>query len=120
MIHIVPEKGYTNWRSWVEGTLKRFDDNSKIICVEGPPAIGKTAVAKYLAEELEMLHLPMPTLDYFYINHYGFDLRSLDSKAPKACESCDEKRFRNVCTKTNTLVTSSQKLQLVQFVSIVL
>jgi len=87
------EKGYSNWTFWIDKTLKRFDDNTRLITVEGPPAVGKSAVARALAEELEFQYFPMVTMDYEYINSYGFDIRTVDGKLPKACQYCDERKF---------------------------
>lgn len=39
-------------------TTKRFDENSKLIVIEGPIAAGKSKFAKELADELEMLYMP--------------------------------------------------------------
>jgi NADH dehydrogenase (ubiquinone) 1 alpha subcomplex subunit 10 len=64
--------------------------------VEGPPATGKSDFAKALAEELEMQYFPMVTTDSWYINPYGFDLRTLDPIVPKSMRSYDEKRFIRV------------------------
>lgn len=64
-----------------------------MIVVEGPVASGKTSFAKELADELEMLYVPAPTMDDIYINPYGFDLRTLDPQLPKNCRSFDVKNF---------------------------
>ena len=79
--------------SLIDGTTKRFKDNSKLVVVEGPPALDKTKFAKgkillsclfslffspELAEEFGMLFVPGFTMDDFYINAYGYDLRELD------------------------------------------
>jgi NADH dehydrogenase (ubiquinone) 1 alpha subcomplex subunit 10 len=64
-----------------------------LICVEGNIAAGKTKFAKELAEELEMLYMPAPTLDDLYINAYGYDLRKLDDKLPENVKSYDVKKF---------------------------
>ena len=58
--------------NWVyalfDGTTKRFNENSKIVVVDGPPAIGKTEFAKGLAEEMGMLYMPPANMDDYYIN----------------------------------------------------
>lgn len=87
-------KKYNFWHAWLlDTTTHRFDENSKIIVVEGPIAAGKTAFAKNLAEDLDMLHLPEVTMDAHYINAYGYDMRQLDSQLPKVARSYDEKDF---------------------------
>ena len=52
-----------------------MDENSKLIVVDGAHAIGKTDFAKELAEELDMLHFPYPSLTNMCIDSYGVDLR---------------------------------------------
>ncbi|KAL3266135.1 hypothetical protein HHI36_010320 [Cryptolaemus montrouzieri] len=87
------EKRYTFLHQFIDKTTARFDDNSKIIVVEGPVAAGKTAFAKQLADDLEMLYLPEANLDMHYINDYGFDLRTLDNQLPESCRSFDINNF---------------------------
>lgn len=87
-------KRYNLWRAWLQDTTThRFDENTKIIVVEGPIAAGKSAFAKSLAEDLDMLHMPEVTMDDLYINSYGYDLRKLDPELPAAARSFDEKSF---------------------------
>lgn len=64
-----------------------------MIVVEGPIASGKKAFAKELAEELDMLYVPAPTMDEIYISPYGYDMRQLDSQLPKDARSFDIKNF---------------------------
>ncbi|KAJ8929509.1 hypothetical protein NQ314_017802 [Rhamnusium bicolor] len=82
-------KSFTLLNYFFDKTTARFDENSKIIVVEGPVAAGKTKLAKELACELEMLYLPEANLDMTYINDYGFDLRTLDAQLPESCRSFD-------------------------------
>ena len=85
---------YNLWRAWLQDTTThRFDENTKIIAVEGPVAAGKSKFAKSLAEDLDMLHLPEVTMDDYYINSYGYDLRKLDPQLPPSARSYDEKNF---------------------------
>ena len=49
------EVKYNFWRALLDNTCARFDENSKLIVVDGPPAAGKGALAKLLAEELDMV-----------------------------------------------------------------
>lgn len=87
------EKRYNFFRALFDTTTDRFDENSKLIVVEGPPAAGKGALAKELAEELGMAYFPAPTQAEEYINHYGYDLRKLDPQLPESCQSYDENDF---------------------------
>lgn len=65
----------------------------QVISVEGPIASGKSNFARELAEELEMLYVPNPSMDELYINEYGFDLRTLDDQLPEGAKSFDNKKF---------------------------
>lgn len=85
----------------IDGTLQRLNENSTVIVVEGPPAVGKSAVARALAEELEMKYFPMVTSDSYYINRYGYDMRQLDSKLPPNLQSFDENAFLKVSRLIN-------------------
>jgi len=86
--------GFEYIHSLFDGTTKRFNDNSKLLVIDGPPALGKTEAAKAIAEELDMLFVPGYTMDNYYINGYGFDLRELDYKIKyDRVKSYDEKKF---------------------------
>jgi len=87
------DKGYGFLNAVFDKTTKRFDENTKIIVVEGPIASGKAAFAKELANDLEMHYMPQPTMDEYYINPYGFDMRKLDPELPEAARSFDAKNF---------------------------
>jgi NADH dehydrogenase (ubiquinone) 1 alpha subcomplex subunit 10 len=92
-------KPYNLWRAMLQDTTThRFDENTKIIVVEGPVAAGKSKFAKSLAEDLDMLHMPEVTMDDYYINSYGYDLREVDPQLPPAARSYDE---RNFCIEPN-------------------
>jgi len=86
--------GFDYIHALVDGTTKRFNDNSKLVVVDGPPALGKTEVAKALAEEFDMKFVPGWTMENFYVNSYGFDLRELDHKFTYERNlSYDERKF---------------------------
>jgi len=88
------ELGFNNLHHLMDGTTKRFKDNSKMIVVEGPPALEKTKFAQELAEEFGMKFVPGYTMDNFYINPYGYDLRELDHAFSFIRnKSYDEKKF---------------------------
>lgn len=91
--------------AWIDGTLKRIGENSKVVVVEGPFAIGKSALARSLAEELEMKYFPMVTSDSYYINAYGYDMRKLDKEFPPRIRSYDELAFIKVrCNFCNSSI----------------
>ncbi|XP_067005754.1 NADH dehydrogenase [ubiquinone] 1 alpha subcomplex subunit 10, mitochondrial [Anabrus simplex] len=106
------EKKYTFLQALFDHTTHRFDENSKIIVVEGPIASGKTEFAKCLAEDLDMLHLPEVTMDMFYINSYNYDLRQLDTLLPESCKSYDVKSFCQNPKHENTARFQIQMYQL--------
>lgn len=86
-------KHYSYWDQLFDPMIDRLDENSKIVVVEGPPASGKTKFAQKLADELDMVYLPPPTFDEYYITKYGYDLRSLDDRLSYGAQSCDLKKF---------------------------
>jgi len=95
----LPPWNYKRWgfeypHSIIDGTTKRFNENSKLVVVEGPPALGKTEVAKAIADEFDMLFIPGFTMEDYYINSYGYDLRDLDYRIThERVKSYDEKKF---------------------------
>jgi len=105
------EKQYTMLNYLYDKTTPRFDENSKIIVVEGPIAACKTRFAKELAEELDMLYMPEANQDMMYINDYGYDLKQLDEQLPEACRSFDIKDF--LMNPRHRLVASFQLRQYV-------
>ncbi|XP_039301857.1 NADH dehydrogenase [ubiquinone] 1 alpha subcomplex subunit 10, mitochondrial [Solenopsis invicta] len=86
-------KKYGFWAQLFDPMVDRCDENSKVIVVEGPIAVGKSKVAAKLAEEFEMVYLPPPTFDEFYINPYGYDIRTLDDRLSISAQSCDVQKF---------------------------
>ncbi|XP_070168712.1 NADH dehydrogenase [ubiquinone] 1 alpha subcomplex subunit 10, mitochondrial [Polyergus mexicanus] len=86
-------KQYGFWAQLFDPMVDRCDENTKVIVVEGPIAAGKSKVAAKLAEELEMVYLPPPTFDEYYITEYGYDLRTLDDRLSPPSQSCDVQKF---------------------------
>lgn len=87
------ERAYNMFWAHIDKTYKRFDENTKLIIIEGPPASGKHKLAKLIADEFGMKYVPDVTMDYKYINHYGYDLRNLDAKMPESLQTFDENDF---------------------------
>ena len=86
--------GFEYINALFDGTTKRFNENSKVVVVEGPPALGKTEMAKALADEFDLKFFPGFTMDDYYVNHYGYDLRELDYRFTHERNlSYDEKKF---------------------------
>ncbi|XP_035723090.1 NADH dehydrogenase [ubiquinone] 1 alpha subcomplex subunit 10, mitochondrial-like [Vespa mandarinia] len=86
------EKEYTSF-SFLEYTIERYDENSRIIVVEGPIAAGKDKFARELAKKLEMGYMPPPSFDLLYKNAYGSDIRSLNPQMPEELQTCDIETF---------------------------
>lgn len=86
-------KAYGLWDQLFDPMVDRTDENSKVIVIEGPIAAGKAKLAQKLADELDMVYLPPPTFDEYYITEYGYDLRSLDNRLSPNVQSCDVKKF---------------------------
>uniref|UniRef100_A0A1I8Q2W2 NADH dehydrogenase [ubiquinone] 1 alpha subcomplex subunit 10, mitochondrial n=1 Tax=Stomoxys calcitrans TaxID=35570 RepID=A0A1I8Q2W2_STOCA len=103
------EKEYNVIQTMLDKTTKRLNENSKIICVEGPIAAGKSKFAKELADELEMLYVPEANMDMLYINAYGYDMRQLDPEMPENCRSFDTVNF---CKEPNHRLTASYQIQM--------
>jgi len=102
----------------MDKTTHRFDENSKIIVVDGPVASGKTAFAKEIAEDLDMVYVPEANMDMLYINDYGFDMRTLDPQLPKDVKSCDNASFLRDPSQRNAagMQFEMYKLRLQQYI----
>ena len=87
------EKKYNWYYQTFDRTVDRFDDNTKVLVVDGPIAAGKSTFAKELAQELDMLYVPEPDFDTAYVTHAGYDLRQLNSKLPPEAHYLDVKGF---------------------------
>lgn len=69
--------------------------------MDGPIAAGKSAFAKELATELEMKYFPEATMDNYYVNSYGYDLRKLDPQLPPNVQSFNVNKFQQNPTHKN-------------------
>ena len=49
-----------------------------LTCTSLIAALDKTKLAEELADELDMKYIPGVSMEDFYINAYGFDIRELD------------------------------------------
>jgi len=65
---------YTLLTGLFDRTTSRMDENSRVILVDGAHAVGKTELAKELAEQFGMHYQPYPRMSDYYINYYGDDL----------------------------------------------
>ena len=80
-------------RNIIDKTTPRLDENSKIVVVEGAHAVGKTAFAQELAENLEMKYFPHVSMDDIYRNHAGDHLRDYNHLLTSFNQTWDEKDF---------------------------
>ncbi|KAI8432587.1 hypothetical protein MSG28_013574 [Choristoneura fumiferana] len=99
-------KDYTWFRSLFDRTTHRFDDNTKVIVVEGPVAAGKTQFASALAEDLGMKHFPEANMDLHYVRPNGIDLRIFDKDIPEDTRTFDHVNFN--CTPNHRLAGNFQ------------
>lgn len=102
-------KSYGLIKSFFDKTSRRMNANSKIICVEGPIAVGKTELAKEIAAEMGMLYMPEASMDQFYINPYGWDMRRLDKIMPDEIKSFD---IQNFCEDPRHINTGAFQLRM--------
>ncbi|XP_050296640.1 NADH dehydrogenase [ubiquinone] 1 alpha subcomplex subunit 10, mitochondrial isoform X2 [Anthonomus grandis grandis] len=86
-------KKFNIMKHMFDKTTARFDENTKVIVVEGPIAAGKSKFAQEIAKSFGMQYYPEANLDMRYINEYGFDLRQLDSQLAPDCRSFDVMDF---------------------------
>jgi len=86
-------KPYRYWHALWDDVTHRFDENTKVLVVDGPPGTNKSKLAQEIAKAFDMKYIPPPTLDRFYIDTYGFDLRSLNPRVPPKTRSWDLHQF---------------------------
>ncbi|KZC08838.1 NADH dehydrogenase [ubiquinone] 1 alpha subcomplex subunit 10, mitochondrial [Dufourea novaeangliae] len=87
------KKTYNIIRRVMDPITYRFDENTRLVVVDGLPAVGKSKFCEKIADAFGMLYMPAPTQDDLYINRYGFDVRTLDDQLPFMCKSFDVPRF---------------------------
>ena len=81
-------KPYGRYQTMKDKTTLRFDENTKLVVVEGAHAIGKTKLAKELAEEFGMLYMAPPDLNDIYIHpRYNIDFRQWQELYPNFFKS---------------------------------
>ncbi|XP_012135804.2 NADH dehydrogenase (ubiquinone) subunit ND-42 [Megachile rotundata] len=87
------DKQLTIYQAMKTSIVMRYDENTRVIVVDGPPAVGKSKLCEHIAEQFGLLYMPPPSHEEIYINPYKVDLRKLDSKLPLHCQSYDIERF---------------------------
>ncbi|XP_076636930.1 NADH dehydrogenase (ubiquinone) subunit ND-42 isoform X2 [Colletes latitarsis] len=86
-------KKYTIFNELFDPMLQRFDENTRLVVVDGLPAVGKSKFCEKVADEFGLLYMPPPTHDQYYVNVHGFDIRELDPQFPFFAKSFDLPRF---------------------------
>lgn len=89
------ERKRYNWYTQLfDKTLTRFNDNSKVLVVEGNVGVGKTEFAKRLAKDFDLKFFPpTPEKRCFLDKSYNFDIRKLDPVFPEDGKAYDLKKF---------------------------
>lgn len=87
------ERPFNALYSFIDGTLKRFDDNTKIILIEGNLAVGKSWFGEKLAKEFDMKFIPDIRDEKLFFRGEGFDLRTLNEQLPPTAKFCDMETF---------------------------
>jgi NADH dehydrogenase (ubiquinone) 1 alpha subcomplex subunit 10 len=87
-------KKYNWFQTLVDSCLPRFNENSKIIVVEGNIGVGKTEFAKRFAKGYDLKFFPSTSdRECFTCNDYSFDTRGLDPLLPPEAQSYDLAKF---------------------------
>ncbi|RWS28018.1 NADH dehydrogenase [ubiquinone] 1 alpha subcomplex subunit 10-like protein [Leptotrombidium deliense] len=71
---------------FLDETTTRWDENSKVIAVDGPIGVGKEKFAKQLAEMCGMKYVPEPDMNAICYDDYGFDMRQLNVLLPEEAQ----------------------------------
>ena len=111
-------RSYTRLTSLLDPRTKnKFNDNTKIIQVEGNVAAGKEEFARKLADELGMVYFPQVDLENLYINRSGYDYRALNPLLPERLRACDMEMFHENPTRHSVIHMQYNlfKMRLFQF-----
>lgn len=101
------EKGYRWYHHYIDRTTKRFDENTKLICVEGNIGSGTHKFAKELAEVLGFYFIPAPTTDIITTNGYGQDMRQFYHLFPERFQYFDREMFYKMPHKSQNVILMS-------------
>ena len=77
----------------IDKTVHRMDENTKVIVVEGNIGVGKTTLAKNLADLLGMKYLPEPGFPDYYKWIVGIDLRDYKDRLGPTCQHFEVEEF---------------------------
>ncbi|ESO89745.1 hypothetical protein LOTGIDRAFT_95085, partial [Lottia gigantea] len=83
-----------NWfYQFFDRTTKRMDENSKVVVIDGPLGVGKTALANKLAQEFDLKYIPDVTDKEVFISLSGYDTKPLDEYMPVSSRRCSFEEF---------------------------
>lgn len=89
------KKPYRVAATFYDKTIPRFNENTKIIVVEGNIGVGKRDFAQRLAKDFDMKYFPATPDSQCFItkDEYNFDLRKLNDILPGTAKFYDVKAF---------------------------
>lgn len=100
------KKKFRHYHEPFDRAANRYDDNTRVIIIDGPIASGKHEFAKNLAKELDFLYVPLPDIKNLYwedgrmydredMNHYRADQHydDLDDLIPERLRRYTLERF---------------------------
>lgn len=79
----------------MEDTRKRFNENSKVVVIEGNVGVGKHDFAKKLAHNFDLKYIPGITEDDVFRGNNNFDIRSADICLPEDAQCYTNKKLFN-------------------------
>ena len=87
------KRPYNSFWQFFDHTRKRFDDNTKIILIDGNLGVGKSWFGKQIADEFGMKFVPDLKDQEIFLTGEGFDLRCLNERLPARSGFCDIETF---------------------------
>lgn len=99
-------------------TKKKFNENSKLIQIEGNIACGKEDLGRRLADKLDMKYMEEIDLESYYMNEHGYDYRALNPLLPERLRLCDWEMFHENPARHSVIHMQFYlfKLRLVQYI----
>lgn len=70
------ERNYRLWHTNTDNTTKRFDENTRLITVEGNFGSNVSKLARELAQVLGFHYIPQPRIEDILVDSYGIDWRN--------------------------------------------
>jgi len=81
------KRRYTIFDELMEDTRKRFNENSKIIVIEGNVGVGKNDFAKRIANNFDLKYIPAVNEEDIFCRRNNFDIRTVDDCLPENAKS---------------------------------